>query len=116
MNFNILIAVTGLFQPSRIAGATEYRSTKQFAAASSEECCSGVPEMKEDGNDGAHPLEVTPEDSLDDVARRELLQKLARIGAAAIPVSVVLLDATDADASGGRPGGGRPTPTISWGN
>ena len=71
--------------------------------------------MKEDGNDDVHPLEVTPEDSLDDVARRKLLQKLARMGAAAIPVSVVLLDATDADACC-PPGGGNPTTIISWGN
>jgi hypothetical protein len=40
-------------------------------------------------------------DSLDSASRRELLAKLARVGAAAVPVSVVMLDAKKAAASTG---------------
>lgn len=40
-------------------------------------------------------------DSLDDASRRALLARLARVGAAAVPVSVVMLDAKKAAANVG---------------
>jgi hypothetical protein len=42
-----------------------------------------------------------PGDSLDDASRRALLARLARIGATAVPVSMVVLDATKAQANTG---------------
>lgn len=44
-------------------------------------------------------------DSLDDASRRALLGKLARVGAAVVPVSVVMLDAKKAAATGTSPEG-----------
>ena len=72
--------------------------------------------MNDDRDDDQRPLEITPEDSLDDESRRELLKKLARVGAAAIPVSVVLLDATEAHACPFCPRDGNPTTGIAWGS
>lgn len=50
-------------------------------------------------------LDSLEADSLDDASRRELLAKLARIGAAAVPVSVVMLDAKKAAAQSTSPEG-----------
>lgn len=43
-------------------------------------------------------------DTLDDESRRALLGKIARVGAAVIPVSAVMLDAKKASAVGTSPG------------
>lgn len=43
-------------------------------------------------------------DSLDDESRRALLGKLARAGAAVVPVTAVMLDAKKAAAAGTSPG------------
>ena len=48
---------------------------------------------------------VTPEDSLDDRSRRELLGRIARAGAAAVPVSLVLMDKAKANTQDGSGGG-----------
>ena len=42
-------------------------------------------------------------DSLDDEARRALLRKITRIGAVAVPISAVMLDAKKAAAAGTSP-------------
>ena len=48
---------------------------------------------------------VTPEDSLDDSSRRELLGRIARAGAAAVPVSLILMDKAKANTQDGSNGG-----------
>lgn len=70
--------------------------------------------MSEDHGDVLRSLEVTPEDSLDETTRRALLQKLARAGATAIPVSVVLLNTPAAQAQSCDPDCGKPV--IVWGS
>jgi len=51
-------------------------------------------------------IDALETDSLDDASRRALLSKLAKVGAAAVPVSVVMLDAKKAAAQDSSPGGG----------
>lgn len=65
-----------------------------------------------DDND-KQPFAITPEDSLGDATRRELLLKLTRIGAATVPISIALLDADEAKANSS---GGKPNPGIVWGS
>lgn len=53
----------------------------------------------------ALPREVNIEDSLEDSTRRELLARVARVGATAVPVSLVLLDSAKANTIGSEGGG-----------
>jgi len=48
-------------------------------------------------------LETLETDTLDDASRRALLGKLTRVGAVAVPVSAVMLDARKAAAQGTSP-------------
>jgi hypothetical protein len=46
------------------------------------------------------PQDLSIEDSLEDASRRKLLTRVARAGATAVPVSLVLLDSAKANTSG----------------
>ncbi len=62
--------------------------------------------MTKDTDHQTLPQDVSPEDSLEDSSRRALLGKIARAGAAAVPVSLILLDEAKANVVEGSPGGG----------
>jgi len=57
--------------------------------------------MKHDDIDKNGPFQIGPEDSLDDSARRDLMKRIARVGTAAVPVSLVLLNPEKARANTG---------------
>lgn len=59
--------------------------------------------MSKSDQDNKIETEDLTVDSLDDASRRALLSKLARVGAAAVPASVVMLDAKKASAAGSSP-------------
>lgn len=60
---------------------------------------------KEKKSDATEPtdLEIDNADSLDDESRRALLAKIARVGAASVPVSMVLLNKAEAQNTGSTP-------------